>query len=175
VKTLASFLKTDQFHWKYFLFAAISLLAVLADLLLKLYIIRFTNIAVIENTGISWGLGAGFLNSSLGRVLPFIIGMLLFALLYFINFPSRLKRLESINSLLTTLYVVGGALVTGGALGNLIDRLAYGYVVDYISIFGYLTMNVADLFIIVGVVLIIISFYFIDSKPEAKTKSGKIN
>ena len=52
----------------------------------------------------------------------------------------------------------GFALVVGGALGNLIDRLAYGHVIDYIlfhtPIFTFAVFNLADALISVGACLV---------------------
>jgi signal peptidase II len=53
----------------------------------------------------------------------------------------------------------GFALVVGGALGNLIDRLAYGHVIDYIlfhtPIFTFAVFNLADALISVGACLVV--------------------
>ncbi|AKF06573.1 signal peptidase II [Sandaracinus amylolyticus] len=72
--------------------------------------------------------------------------------------------------------------VVSGALGNLIDRIRYGYVVDFIhwhwrDAFDYPTFNVADIAITVGVVLLLIDGFRreepakVDEKaaPKAKT------
>ena len=51
-------------------------------------------------------------------------------------------------------------MIIGGILGNLFDRLIYGYVIDFIDfkIFGYdyPVFNLADTFIVVGIILLII-------------------
>jgi len=51
---------------------------------------------------------------------------------------------------------VGLSLVLGGALGNLIDRLTLGYVLDFFEVRWFSVFNLADACITVGVVLIII-------------------
>ena len=51
------------------------------------------------------------------------------------------------------------ALIVGGALGNLVDRLARGYVVDFIHIQGWPIFNVADIAVCVGVPLLALSLY----------------
>lgn len=51
------------------------------------------------------------------------------------------------------------ALVIAGALGNLYDRLRYGYVVDFLDFRVWPVFNVADISISVGVGLIILSLF----------------
>jgi signal peptidase II len=48
----------------------------------------------------------------------------------------------------------GYALVIAGALGNLIDRVTHGYVVDFVHLHGWPVFNVADCAIAVGAVLL---------------------
>jgi signal peptidase II len=51
-------------------------------------------------------------------------------------------------------------LQLGGALGNLIDRLTIGYVVDFISIGNFPVFNVADASISTGVAVLILGVWF---------------
>jgi signal peptidase II len=57
----------------------------------------------------------------------------------------------------------GLALILGGAVGNLIDRIAYGYVVDFIDVFygdwHWPAFNIADSAITIGAVLVIIDSF----------------
>lgn len=63
---------------------------------------------------------------------------------------------------------LGLALVLGGAIGNLIDRLMYGYVVDFILVYyrewSWPAFNVADSAISVGVALIIFDSLFLERR-----------
>jgi signal peptidase II len=64
----------------------------------------------------------------------------------------------------TTLSIVSIGLILGGAVGNLIDRLRFGYVIDFIDIrlwgnFHWPAFNIADAAITVGVFVLIYSFY----------------
>jgi signal peptidase II len=66
-------------------------------------------------------------------------------------------------------------LVVAGALGNLIDRIRYGYVVDFIhfhwrDVFDYPTFNVADITITIGVALLLIDGFRAES--QAKRTEG---
>ena len=50
------------------------------------------------------------------------------------------------------------ALIAGGALGNLVDRLAYGYVIDYLDLRVWPVFNLADASICLGVIWILFRF-----------------
>ena len=50
----------------------------------------------------------------------------------------------------------GFVLILSGAFGNLIDRLVYGYVRDFIDFGFFPTFNLADVFLSVGVVLVVL-------------------
>jgi signal peptidase II len=47
--------------------------------------------------------------------------------------------------------------VLGGALGNMVDRIVRGYVVDFIHVKGWPIFNVADIAVVVGVGLMLLS------------------
>jgi len=69
------------------------------------------------------------------------------------------------------LLAAGLALVLGGAIGNVIDRLIYSYVVDFIFFFygdwSWPAFNVADSAITVGVVFILFDNFFLERKRGA--------
>ncbi|WP_245413923.1 signal peptidase II [Fulvimarina endophytica] len=66
------------------------------------------------------------------------------------------------------------AIVTGGAIGNLIDRLSLGYVVDYVYFhtpaFSFAIFNLADSFISVGAFLIILDELILDPLRQRRTR-----
>jgi signal peptidase II len=59
-----------------------------------------------------------------------------------------------------TILKAGLSLVLGGAIGNLIDRLTFGYVLDFFEIRGFPVFNLADACITVGVGVILIHMLF---------------
>lgn len=65
---------------------------------------------------------------------------------------------------------IGWALLMGGAVGNLLDRVMYGYVTDMIQIPFYPAIfNVADVAIRAGIVLVLIGYW--SSFRESKEKN----
>lgn len=55
-------------------------------------------------------------------------------------------------------HLVGLALILAGAVGNLIDRVRFGYVVDFIKIYWWPNFNLADAFIVLAVILFAYEF-----------------
>lgn len=103
-------------------------------------VLPFLKLTYVENTGVAFGM---FRDSN-----NFFIGfsvVLIAALLVFRRKCSGRGRIAS----------AGLALVLGGALGNLYDRLAYGFVVDFFDLsFFPAVFNVADSAITVGAVFL---------------------
>lgn len=71
------------------------------------------------------------------------------------------------------------ALVLGGALGNIVDRVRFGYVVDYADLhFGawrpFLVFNVADAAITIGVLILLIRALFVREKPKAENSGAPV-
>ena len=70
------------------------------------------------------------------------------------------------------------AAITGGAIGNLIDRISSGLVVDMICIPWFSTFNVADLFITFGALILVIYIFVKDKelladKPKAQPEENR--
>ena len=75
--------------------------------------------------------------------------------------------------------LIGLGLVLGGALGNIVDRVRFGYVVDYADfhVFGYspfLVFNIADAAISIGVVILLVRALF-TAKPKNDVPVEKAN
>ena len=69
--------------------------------------------------------------------------------------------------------VAGCLLILGGGLGNMIDRVFRGYVVDMfdIQLFSYPIFNLADCFVVVGAILGGVYYLFLYEKTDKKEKS----
>ncbi len=59
-------------------------------------------------------------------------------------------------------------LILGGALGNIIDRVRFGYVVDFVDLHWWPVFNVADSAISIGVVLLLIRILLQDRKRQVE-------
>jgi signal peptidase II len=81
-----------------------------------------------------------------GYLLNILVILLVLWLIYF--FLDLLKRKEDISALFVFLIILG-------ALSNLLDRLKFGYVVDYLDLRYFTVFNLADCLIVGGAVGII--------------------
>ena len=71
-------------------------------------------------------------------------------------------------------YIWSFALIVAGGVGNLIDRIFYGYVIDFVDvrIIKFAVFNFADICAVVGTVMLIL-FYIIDEIKASKAKKAK--
>ena len=71
---------------------------------------------------------------------------------------------------------LGLVLVLGGAIGNLIDRLQQGYVVDFVLLYydrwSFPAFNVADSAITAGVILMLFDGFFLESRRRRQVGAG---
>ena len=119
----------------------------------------FFNLVHTMNRGAAFG----FQNNPDGAWQPyFFMGVTALAIVIIINLLARADNGSR-------LFVVALGLILGGAAGNMIDRLRYGQVVDflefYVKSFVWPAFNVADIGITLGSIALIISFY---TRPKAK-------
>jgi len=109
-------------------------------------VLPFFNLAMVWNRGVSFGLMAA--DGDLGRWL--LVGL---TVVISVGVLIWLRRAADL------LTVLGLGLILGGAIGNIIDRIAYGAVADFVQLhaFGYsfYVFNVADAGITIGVALLL--------------------
>lgn len=118
----------------------------------------FFKLTYVENRGVAFGMF---------KDMPWVFIAITTVLLAAIIFYMFKKRPES------KFFYITAALIIGGGLGNLIDRIIYGYVIDYLSLsFFPPVCNFADYCITVGVILFAVYLLFLsdtfDSKKEKK-------
>lgn len=126
-------------------------------------VIPFFNLTYVHNTGAAFS----FLSEAGGWQRWFFAGLAFVISIVIAIWMSRLEKHE-------TLLAIALSLILGGAIGNLIDRLAYGYVIDFLDVYygtrHWPAFNIADSAITLGVALMLIeSLGFGQSKVEEQT------
>lgn len=121
-------------------------------------VIRFT---AVKNTGA----GFGILKNQTGALtaISFFSSILLIIFIFY-SYPRRNKILRSAL-----------VMIIAGAIGNLIDRMALGYVRDfvYFELIDFAIFNFADSFLTIGTALLIIYILFFYSKEENELMEKK--
>lgn len=100
-----------------------------------------------QNTGAAWSILEG------QQVLLIVISIIMLLLVYNMSFSYQNKIINNL----------GFGFLIGGIIGNLIDRILFSYVRDFIDItlfnYAFPVFNVADMAIVIGVALILISTF----------------
>jgi len=155
------------------LFLIVSALVVILDQLSKLWINPnqppiqllpgFLDLVYVKNYGAIFGL----VHSHTELFIALGIAGLVIILVFLYYFPPA-----------TTLVTVSFALILGGTVGNLIDRIRLRYVIDFISfhvheLFHWPTFNIADAALTVGILILIYYFYKSGGLRKAYERSRK--
>ncbi|MBO5167033.1 MAG: signal peptidase II [Lachnospiraceae bacterium] len=150
------------------IFFALTVLSIVLDQVTKLLAIKnlqgkgayplidgVLELQFFSNTGIAWSMLEG------QSIFILFMGIIFLAVILFfiIKLPDAKKY--------HILYILGG-LLTGGAIGNMIDRFRLGYVVDFISfvLIHFPIFNMADMCIVVSVILFAVMFIFIYKEED---------
>lgn len=107
-------------------------------------IMNFFYLTYVKNFGAAWNILEG------NRVFLIIVAMLSLGMIYYLFLKDKhLSKLDSLSY----------SLLIGGIIGNLIDRILWGHVVDYLgfNLWGYHfpIFNLADICIVLSFILII--------------------
>lgn len=80
--------------------------------------------------------------------------------MYYVNRQHQKKE--------SKVLLIALAMVIGGAIGNMYDRIVLGYVVDYFDfrVINFAVFNVADVFVVCGSILLGIYLIFIEGKEK---------
>ncbi|KII17151.1 signal peptidase II [Phaeobacter sp. S60] len=136
-----------------------AILALLADQISKYLVVRVMDVAnrggidVLppllrfrygENTGINFGLFGGGADTTRWVLIALSLVICVVLVVWIARLPANARMMQ-----------LSAGLVIGGALGNVVDRLLYGYVLDFLNmsccgINNPFVFNVADIFIFVG-------------------------
>ena len=116
------------------------------------------------------GAAFSFLGDASGWQRWFFIVIAIIVIVVLLVWLRRLTAAEKATSLAL-------ALILGGAAGNLIDRLVYGYVIDFIDVYyrdkHWPTFNVADSLLCIGVGLLIVSTFLTEKSPQKHAPQHK--
>jgi len=119
------------------------------------------SLTYVENKGVAFGMFSDM------RWIFVALTSVLLAIIIFYMFKKRPKG---------KFFYICAALIIGGGIGNLIDRIFYGYVIDYLSLsFFPPVCNFADYCITAGTIMLVIYLLFfsdvLDSSKKAKIKN----
>ena len=121
-----------------------------------IYITSYLNFYLIWNKGVAFGLFS-FEQNIIYHLISFVIFIISIVLIYMITKSDKLKKYSLI-------------LILGGALGNLFDRIYYSAVPDFIDLHikghHWFIFNVADIFITIGVIYLILDELFFYKKTN---------
>lgn len=118
----------------------------------------FLKFVYIHNTGAAFGL---FQNGGLvfGIMAVLVSGFIIY---YYPQIPQEEKLMR-----------VALALQMAGALGNLIDRIRFGQVTDFVSVGNFPVFNVADSCITIGVGLLILAMWLLERKEKREQAAAE--
>lgn len=150
----------------------IAILAVILDQLFKYLVVvniplgdtanfipGLLNFTYIRNTGVAFGMFKD------ARLFFIIFTLIVIGLILFFMIKNKDK---------SKVFYIACGLILGGGIGNLIDRIRLGYVIDFLSLSFFSPIcNFADYCITAGTILLIIYLLFIyKSKPKNKEKAN---
>ena len=122
----------------------------------EIYLSSFLNIILIWNDGIAFGL-LSFEDKTIYNYITILISSVVIILLFLISRTKKFKKFSYI-------------IITGGALGNLFDRIIYNSVPDFIDLhyngFHWFVFNVADIFITIGIICLIYDEIILEKKTN---------
>lgn len=167
----------NKFNAKCFLLEALLLIVVLSlDLITKHYVVDylltqpfnsapcidgFINLVYVKNYGASFGIFSGKTEFLIAFVIISLLIMAIIWIFFLRDQPSVIK--------ISIIFLIAGGI------GNLVDRIAFGYVRDFLnfSFFEFPVFNVADSFVVIGTFMLIIYLIYSLIVEFKKTKKDK--
>ncbi len=109
-----------------------------------------------------------------GAAFSILVGKRIFLILIAVLVTVMLIRYIKKNNIQNKLELVSISLIIGGSLGNLMDRVVRGYVIDFLDfkIFNYNfpIFNLADTFIVIGVFLLLLKEIRKENNLDSRNK-----
>ena len=117
---------------------------------------KILSFSYVENRGAAFGI----LQDK--RWVFMTLSVLLIALLIFIIKYAKITH---------PLFIISTSFILGGGIGNMIDRIFLGYVVDFIkaTFIDFPVFNIADSAVVVGTILLGVYLVFFDKSRSSKT------
>lgn len=159
-------MKNKSFAAATVIWTLVAVLIVAADRILKLVVMNgyeegavmgelpgFFDFIYVRNTGAAFSL---FSDMTLLLGIVSVLFCICVAVYWFVRRPKNNMKRAAV------------ALLFAGALGNAIDRIFYGYVVDFISLkwFDFPVFNIADMAIVIGALMAVVYVIFLDKETE---------
>ena len=120
---------------------------------------NFFYLTRVHNLGAAWGILAG------NRYFLIFVALIFIIIFYFIFIKDKK---------ITNFEAISYGILLGGIIGNLIDRLIYGYVIDYLDFYpfgyNYPVFNFADMCIVISIVLVVIKMIKDDHNGKVYNK-----
>lgn len=150
------------------IFSIITLLLVISDQMSKLAVLKYIkplgSVKVIENIfSLTYvenrGAAFGILQNARWVFLVMTTIILIVLIYYKVKYKPESKIMN-----------ISLCLLISGAVGNMIDRVFRGFVVDMIEVtfINYPVFNVADCFVVIGAILLMIYIMFIYKEPQKR-------
>ena len=155
----------------YVFFFLLTFVFILADILSKLAAVRFLqpietypiiknvfHLTYCRNTGAAFSIFSGST-----KLLAFVSALMIVLILVYIMYKKPQGRL----------LLLSFSMIIAGGIGNVIDRILRGYVVDFFDfrLINFAIFNVADIFVCVGVALLAVYIFKNDFKNESREEN----
>ena len=165
-------MKINNLGKKFFINSSLVILIFLIDRISKIYVIslnkkflgseifssKFLNIYLVWNEGIAFGLFSSN-DNNFYNIITFLIILIIMVLFYMITQSQGLQKYSLF-------------MILGGAIGNVFDRILYKSVPDFIDFhvneFHWFIFNVADIFITLGIICLILDEFLNYKKQDDK-------
>lgn len=109
-----------------------------------------------------------------GAAFSILVGKRIFLILIAVLVIVMLIRCIKKNNIQNKLELVSISLIIGGSLGNLMDRVVRGYVIDFLDFklfnYNFPIFNLADTFIVIGVILLLLKELRKENNLDSRNK-----